>query len=405
MLVAAVAMALVPACGGGDDSPGAAESGSGADDALSATLEIITTDIETSLDGAAFKKAKSGQELVVGDRVKTDPTGFAEIAYHDGSWQRVENNATLTVEELAESGDAATVGTSVDVGRTWNRVRELTEPEDAYELETPVATAAVRGTAFSTECPGADECTFKVVDGTVEVTPLGGQPVSLVAPATLTVRRDQPPEEPQTVPPDVLRADPWIQKNLELDGQDAREEADEGGGSDEGAVGPLSPEQVRSASVAGTFTGTRTGVSSNFLPDDANYVEPGSTLERSYEFGQTCEGDVCTITFAVDGKSTSAAVTFDGTTYLVTDDEPLDCLDDATGEVKVPGVAIMRFRSAWTPTEGKLVAGLWTVTAIESSATWSTDLVKPEEFAAEDCSWSSTDGAPYTQATQTSLRR
>jgi hypothetical protein len=81
--------------------------------------------------------------------VRTDTTGFAELLFHDGSWMRVESDATLTVAELADGDGADVVHTSIDTGRAWSRVRELTAPEDRFVVDTPVATASVRGSTSS----------------------------------------------------------------------------------------------------------------------------------------------------------------------------------------------------------------------------------------------------------------
>lgn len=120
---------LVAACGGGSgDDTGDTVA---ADDSPKATLGIITTEIETALGDAAFTEATEGQQLDVGDRVRTDTTGFAEITYHDGSWQRVEAEATLTILALSADASVNAVRTGHDIGRTWNNVQELDGPVDA----------------------------------------------------------------------------------------------------------------------------------------------------------------------------------------------------------------------------------------------------------------------------------
>lgn len=391
----AVAALLVAGCGGGgSDSNGSGSDATSDASGVSATLEIITTNIETSVDEAPFEKATAGEELAVGDRVKTDDTGFAELSYHDGSWQRVENNATLTLEELVESDKAASVATSVDVGRTWNRVRELSEPDDAYELETPVATAAVRGTAFSTECPNEDECTFKVVYGTVEVTPLDSEPIELMAPAMLTVRRNEPPPAPQTVPADALRADPWIKKNLELDG----ERFDEGDEGDEGATGAApTPEQLRTASVVGTYDAVTTVVSSNVAENP-----PGSSTNSTVTIEQECNERGCVVYRVIDGSSSTADLTFDGT-YSERQEVLEDCLSDDTGEVTTEDAARFVWHTQLNPGAAEFVDGQWVLTSLNGNVRLSAEKIKPE---AGDCRWSTTDGAPSSaESTITMTRR
>lgn len=207
------------ACGGSESSTSEGSGGvESAEAVVSATLEIITTNIESSLDGGTFEEAEAGQELVVGDRVKTDVTGFAELTYHDGSWMRVESEATLTIDDLQDSDDATVVRSSIDTGQAWNRVQELSSPDDAYELDTPVASAAVRGTAFSVLCLGAAACTFSVLDGEVVITPVdGSEPKTLTAGERWTVTAGQPPGVPEAPGIAELSRDPFIAKNLLLD--------------------------------------------------------------------------------------------------------------------------------------------------------------------------------------------
>ena len=225
---------LVAACGSSSES-GSAASG----DAPTATLAIISTEIETALGGAAFAAASEGQDLSVGDQVHTDRTGFAEVTYHDGSWQRVEAEATLTVVALRAAGSVNEVRTSVGVGRSWNSVAELDDPEDSYEVSTPVASAAVRGTVFATECTSVTSCTFTVVEGEVQITPVDGAPVEVSAGERLTLEADEPPGAPEEVGDDELAADAWIAKNRGLDAERApSDEGDEGDDQSDGAALP-----------------------------------------------------------------------------------------------------------------------------------------------------------------------
>lgn len=230
--LATLAVVVVAGCGGGDDG----DSRGDAVGSPTATLAIISTDIETAARGAGFVEAVEGQALDVGHRVRTDRTGFAEINYHDGSWMRIEHEATATIEALVERGPVAQVRVSIDGGDAWNRVRTLAEPEDAYVLETPVATAAVRGTAFAARCPSVTTCSFSVVEGTVTVTPTDGRPIDVRAGEVLQVTAGL---EPVTETPgaDALEAETFIAENLRLDAakpDDAapreRADADLGGG-------------------------------------------------------------------------------------------------------------------------------------------------------------------------------
>src|SRR5207245_2161933 len=103
----------------------------------------------------------------------------------------------------------------LDSGRAWSRVRRITSSDGGYEISTPVATAAVRGTAFDVDCRTATvACTFTVVDGTVAVIPKGGSEIILRAGQSLIVRVDGTVERAPDRTADDLRQDPWLAQNL-----------------------------------------------------------------------------------------------------------------------------------------------------------------------------------------------
>lgn len=405
-VAATVALSVLAAgCGGSGDGDGAGGAGESASEAdvVSATLEIITTNIETAVGDANFEEAEAGQELVVDDRVKTDETGFAELSYHDGSWQRVENNATLTLEELVDSDDAESVGTSVDVGRSWNRVRELSEPDDSYVLETPVASAAVRGTAFSTECPDENECTFKVVYGTVEVTPIDAEPIDVVAPATLTIRRNEIPGEPLTVPVDSLRVEPWIKKNLELDGERFAEDSSDDSGDDEEAAADPTSEELGTASASGIYDVVMTGVSTNYNAGTDGYMAPGSTVSSTVEVSQECRDDGCVAYRITDGESSDSDLGFDGTSYSETSQYLLDCIDPAGGGTTEDAVD-MTVVTRIVPSAATFVDGAWVLDSMSGTESEIAGDIKPH---APDCTWegATTDGQPFRQEATITMTR
>lgn len=278
-VVAWIAAATVAAgCGGGDDG-GAAEP--------TATLAVISTRIETALGTGAFRGATEGQALSVGDRVRTDDTGFAEITYTDGSWMRIDNNATARIRSLVARDAVRRVRVSIDTGDAWNRVGKLSAGEDAYVLETPVATAAVRGTAFAAQCTGRTSCRFSVVEGTVTVTPLDGEAVLLTAGDVLTVTADERPRRDAPGVPELLD-DEFIATNVELDtAKDPRLRSPTTFGEDEAA----------------TFTGTWS-LETTVIDGNASIPE-GQTGTSSFTITADCDDDGCVMQSAELGGQAS----------------------------------------------------------------------------------------------------
>jgi hypothetical protein len=229
-----VAFGLSAVACGGSESAGDTPSGGGGSGPL-ATVEVIDEQVAVRRGDGGFTTLQGSSDLGQGDQVQTDTTGFAEVVFFDGSWQRVEAGTTLTLTELVDIEGGQTVRTGIDKGRAWQRVESLTDDEDAFDVDTPVAVASVRGTAFAIDCTGApSSCTYSVIEGVVDVTVSSGQTAAVTAGQTLTVPVDQPLGPPQTVGVDVLRQEPWIAKNLALDASDPP--ARPGGGSTGGTI-------------------------------------------------------------------------------------------------------------------------------------------------------------------------
>ena len=163
---------------------------------------------------APFVLLEAVEPVAVGDGVRTDTTGFAEIAYLDGSRTRLDIDTEFEVVELTDDAGVSTTRTSMGVGRTWHRVESLGEGE--FTVETSQATATVRGTAFVLDCVSAGNCSYLVFEGVIEVTLGDGSVVEVIGPAKVEVVGGVAgPVTPVTL--DELLADPWLVANVKRD--------------------------------------------------------------------------------------------------------------------------------------------------------------------------------------------
>lgn len=217
---AVVTVALITSgCGGGSDDA-ATSSSAGETNAAKTLAALAIIDRDTSVrpvGTGSFRGGNEGEGLGVGDTIQTSATGFAEVAYFDGSLTRVDRSGQFTLTTLDNTTGARRVEGSLVGGRAWNRVAKATGSNDQFEIDTPVATAAVRGTAFAIDCTSTDACTFTIIEGTVEITPNGGAPILVTAPARITIQRNTPPPAPTTIDNATINADPWIVKNTTRD--------------------------------------------------------------------------------------------------------------------------------------------------------------------------------------------
>jgi hypothetical protein len=154
LLTTATVAVAIPAAGAGTAPP------------ATATLRLTEADVgHVEVQRASadeFKPGRNDQRLRVGDAVRTDDVGHAEVQYDDESFTRLDTNTTFTIEQLTDDQGNRQVVTTIDSGRTWNRAEALTESE-SFEQTGADATAAVEGTAFAVECDTEDHCLFIAV--------------------------------------------------------------------------------------------------------------------------------------------------------------------------------------------------------------------------------------------------
>ena len=241
--------------------------------------------------------------VAVGDGVRTDATGYAEIAYLDGSRTRLDISTEFEVLELVDDAGVASTRTSMGVGRTWHRVESVGAAGGGYSVETSQATATVRGTAFAIECLTPTECTYVVAEGVIELALADGSIVELVAPAAVTVTNGVAGAV-VAVPFDGVFGDPWLADNGARDASAGFADA----ATMYQTYGPAY------ASLNGTFTGTRTVTQLDCIgPCDPTSPPVGDVAERSYTFAIDCAGGVpCAGTVATEYINNNQLVTTDG---------------------------------------------------------------------------------------------
>ncbi|MEY2423268.1 MAG: FecR protein [Acidimicrobiaceae bacterium] len=314
-----LALSALVACGGG----GSKSAGASAD----ATLQIRDQAAQAKAKTAAdFAAANDGQRLSLGDTVKTNGTGFAQVNYHDGSLTRLDANAQFTLTDLSTAAQAQRVVGTLDGGRAWSNVQKVTSSDGRYEIDTSVATASVRGTRFNTDCTAADHsCTFTVIEGTVTVTPKGGPPIDLQAGESITVHADGTVTAKTTLTPEQLLQDPWIGKNLVIDTKEPLVGASSSSG---GSANTPTVDLVFTGSHPFTAKGTKgrcgSGGSFSFEMTEADY--PG--VGQSFSIARFSNGGAADIKWVIDatsayGSSANASLIFSSDQKTLTVDDEL----------------------------------------------------------------------------------
>ncbi len=115
------------------------------------------------------KKPLTKDTLIrVGDEVLS-AEGAATITLADGSEVRLSPNSRLIFNRLTQYGKSGMIDTRLrlDRGEVHTRVKPVIEGGARFEIETPSAVAAVRGTAFSLQT-GPEGTSLQVTEGVVD---------------------------------------------------------------------------------------------------------------------------------------------------------------------------------------------------------------------------------------------
>jgi hypothetical protein len=113
-----------------------------------ATLEARSQVVEWSASGARGWDAISSRQTVrAGDRVRTGARGSGRLVYFEGSVTELSADTSIIVQRL-ERSSGGNIITSLfqSAGATLSRVGRMVDPGASFEIETPAATAFVRGT-------------------------------------------------------------------------------------------------------------------------------------------------------------------------------------------------------------------------------------------------------------------
>lgn len=125
----------------------------------------------TQAPGRPPALAVAGMRLPVGTLIETDPDASLTLQFADGSRLLLRADSQLRLDRLSSFGGGAMADTQLRLqrGRITNTVRKLPSGGAAkFQVETPNATSAVRGTVFRIAA-GDDGTQAEVLEGSVAV--------------------------------------------------------------------------------------------------------------------------------------------------------------------------------------------------------------------------------------------
>jgi len=140
-----------------------------------AAAEILTLQgagDQRSASAADWQPARPAQALAAGDFVRTREAARMALVFADETQLRLHQNTVLQVKAVAAPGQNTTT-LRLDAGRAWTQTRR--PPGSPLQLETPAATAAIRGTDWDISVEPDGRTLLTVLSGTVEFGNAQGQ--------------------------------------------------------------------------------------------------------------------------------------------------------------------------------------------------------------------------------------
>lgn len=158
-----------------------------------------------------WRPARQAQALAAGDFVRTRESARMALVFADETQLRLHQNTVLQVKAVAAPGQNTTT-LRLEAGRAWTQTRR--PPGSPLQLETPAATAAIRGTDWDISVEPDGRTLLTVLSGTVEFGNAQGQvsvgpneaAVAEVGKAPVKMLLAQPRDRVQWV--NALQADP-----------------------------------------------------------------------------------------------------------------------------------------------------------------------------------------------------
>jgi hypothetical protein len=178
-----------------------------------------------------WKNARPGMPLEVGDQIFTQSESFAEIRYVIGTVLRMDEKTKITLESSSEK----TVKSKSAIGTVWINMRKLVSTGNEFQVSTPTAVAAIRGTVFDMSYTPDSASYVAVFEGKVAVGPSDDLKKQLEQEKKKSAKVEEPvevggPEEipgPFEVPLDQWRTIVAGQKiSIRKDGKFAQEKID-----------------------------------------------------------------------------------------------------------------------------------------------------------------------------------
>jgi len=147
-----------------------------------------------------WRIAKVGDIISSGQKIKTSKTGYCIILLQDGHTVRISGGSETSVTSLVSEKTEF----QLTLGRIRSKVAKLISG-GSFNVRTPTAVCSVRGTDFAVEYDN-QMTKVEVYEGKVAaLQEATGQEIEIPAGSYSEILPNQPPSEPQNIPPENIR--------------------------------------------------------------------------------------------------------------------------------------------------------------------------------------------------------
>ncbi len=152
--------------------------------------------------------AKTKMPVYAGDKINTQAESRCEVKLVEGSVIRIGENTRFDFEKSLVSSKKRNFEASLSQGKIWANIVSLVWGGEKFEIKSPTAVCAIRGTIYSID---ADSTTrVAVYDGQVEVGPTQALREQLRQMPRPTGRPQQVPGPTQVPGPYQVSLEQWV---------------------------------------------------------------------------------------------------------------------------------------------------------------------------------------------------
>jgi hypothetical protein len=143
---------------------------------IATVVDVVNEGYRTP-PGAEEVNAKTADELVQNEALRTEQESTIQVKFVDGSELSVEQSSEMVLSDYVFDG-AASSGL-INLNNGLFHFTSNGQNDQGVKLRTPVATIGVRGTEFLVHVDGDQATIIDILDGQVEAAPRGtGKPIT-----------------------------------------------------------------------------------------------------------------------------------------------------------------------------------------------------------------------------------